>query len=182
MGEALRGKVAVVLHEPHLGGATRSVLRIVPLLQRLGWRFVFWVPRPSAVFDELVSAGFDVQGAPRYIEYSLRAWRLPPGPRRRLGAVPPYLRAFREFVRRRSPALVHANSILTVAEALVARTQGVPTLLHVHEMVPRGARGHLLRRTAWRRLDEVVAVSRASAAALSYGGAVPRIVYEGAPV
>ena len=73
-------RVVVCFHEPHLGGATRSVERIVPLLGERGWEFSFWVPRPSELYDELAARGWDVDGAPRAIEYSIRAWRLPPGP------------------------------------------------------------------------------------------------------
>jgi glycosyltransferase involved in cell wall biosynthesis len=174
-------RVAVVFHEPHLGGATRSVTRIVPLLAERGWEFCFWVARPSELFDHLAAEGYDVAGAPRHVQYSVRAWRLPPGPIARARSIPPYLRRFREFIRDRSPDLVHANSIMTVAEGLAAHPSGPAVLLHVHEMLPGGVRGILLRRAAW-RLEQVVAVSQASAAPLRSGGRVPRIVYEGAPV
>jgi glycosyltransferase involved in cell wall biosynthesis len=175
-------RVVVCFHEPHLGGATRSVERIVPLLGERGWEFSFWVPRPSELFDELSARGWDVDGAPRAIEYSVRAWRLPPGPRRRLLAAPGYLRRYRAFLRARAPALVHANSILTMAEALVASREGVPTALHVHEMLPLDLRGRLLRRAAWRRLDQVLAVSAPCAARLAWRGHLPRIVYEASPM
>ena len=66
-------RVVVCFHERHLGGATRSVERIVPLLSELGWEFSFWVPKPSALFDELEARGWDVDGAPRVFEYSYRA-------------------------------------------------------------------------------------------------------------
>jgi len=174
-------RIAVVLHEPHLGGATRSVTRIVPILAERGWEFSFWVPRPSELFDHLAGEGHDVAGAPRLLEYSVRAWRVPPGPRARARSIRPYLREFREFLRARSPALVHANSIMTVAEALAARSADRAVLLHVHEMLPGGIRGGLLRRAAW-SLDQVVAVSRASADRAGWRGRIPRIVYEGTPV
>jgi glycosyltransferase involved in cell wall biosynthesis len=171
----------VVLHEPNLGGATRSVTRIVPILAARGWEFCFWVPRPSELFDHLVAQGHDVAGAPRHIEYSGRAWRVPPGPMARARSIPPYLRRFRAFLRDRSPDLVHANSIMTVAEAMSARAPGRGRLLHVHEMMPGGLRGNLLRRAAW-SVEQVVAVSKASAEALRWRDRVPRIVYEGTPV
>ncbi|MGH2954136.1 MAG: glycosyltransferase family 4 protein [Solirubrobacterales bacterium] len=175
-------RVVVCFHEPHLGGATRSVERIVPLLGEMGWEFSFWVHRPSDLYDELGGRGWDVDGEPRCIEYSVRAWRLPPGPRERVAKVPGYVSRFDRFLRERSPDLVHANSVLTLAEALIARRRGPAVLLHTHEMLPQNMRGRLLRRTAWRHLDQVVAVSRASAAALAYHGRMPRIVYEAAPV
>jgi glycosyltransferase involved in cell wall biosynthesis len=181
VSDAAGRRVAVVFHEPHLGGATRSVTRIVPALAARGWEFCFWVPRPSAVFDHLAAQGYDVAGAPRHVEYSVRAWRAPPGPRARARSIPPYMRRFREFLRDRSPDLVHANSIMTVAEAMAARARGRAILIHIHEMLPGGARGGLLRRAAW-SLEQVVAVSQASAERLRWRERAPRIVYEGTPV
>lgn len=175
-------RVAVCFHEPHLGGATRSVERIVPLLSEQGWEFSFWVPRPSELYDDFAARGWDVDGAPHCIEYSIRAWRLAPGPHRRLAAVPEYVRRFQSFLDTRRPALVHANSVLTLAEAMIARRRGYPVMLHAHEMLPDDVRGRMLRRAAWRHLDQVVAVSRASAERLALNGHRPRIVYEAAPV
>jgi len=175
-------KVVVCFHEPHLGGATRSVERIVPLLAECGWEFSFWVPKPSDLHDELAGRGWDVDGAPRAVEYSVRMWRLEPGPRERLARTPVYVRRFRDFLADRRPELVHANSILTLAEALIARRDGIPTVLHAHEMLPLDPRGWALRRVAWRRLDQLIAVSRSCAARLAWGGREAPIVYEGAPV
>lgn len=175
-------KVVVCFHEPHLGGATRSVERIVPLLAERGWDFSFWAPKPSELHDELAERGWDVDGAPRTVEYSVRAWRLDPGARERIAATPSYVRRYRAFLADRRPALVHANSILTLAEALIARRDGIPTLLHAHEMLPLDPRGWMLRRVAWTRLDQVIAVSRPCAARLAWHGKFPRVVYEGAPV
>jgi glycosyltransferase involved in cell wall biosynthesis len=174
-------RIVVVFHEPHLGGATRSVTRIVPMLEERGWRFSFWCPRPSELFDHLAAEGYEVAGAPRMLEYSVRAWRVPPGPLARVRTLRPYFRRFRQFLHDASPDLVHANSIMTVAEALAARAPERAVLLHTHEMLPGGARGRLLRRAAW-SLDQVVAVSRASAERLRWRERLPRIVYEGTPV
>ena len=175
-------KVVVCFHERHLGGATRSIERMVPLLADRGWEFSFWAPRPSELYDELAARGWDVDGAPRTFEYSLRALRLPPGAMRRAAAAPSYVRRFRSFLADRRPALVHSNSILTLAEALIARRQGTPTLLHVHEMLPLDARGRALRRAAWQQLDQVVAVSEACAARLEWRGNLPTIVREASPL
>jgi glycosyltransferase involved in cell wall biosynthesis len=155
---------------------------MVPFLAGLGFDFSFWVPRPSGLYDDLQARGWDVDGAPRSIEYSVRAWRLEPGPVRRLVTTPSYFRHFASFLESRRPALVHANSVLTLAEALAARRRGVPTLLHVHEMLPANLRSRLLRKVAWEQLDQIVAVSRPCAAQLAWNGRVPTIVYESAPV
>ena len=177
-----RGHVVVALHEPTLGGASLSVLRAVPRLEELGWDFSFWVPHPSSASEELAAAGYDVGGAPRYIEYSGRSWRLPPGPRRRLASVPSYLAAYRRFLADRRPDLVHANSIICIAEALVAKRDGHRVLLHVHEMLPEALRGRAMRRVAWRYLDGIVAVSIASARRMALPGRLPRIAHEAAPI
>jgi glycosyltransferase involved in cell wall biosynthesis len=175
-------RVVICLHEPHLGGATRSVERIVPMLAERGWEFSFWAPKPSALYEDFTERGWDVDGAARCIEYSVRAWRVAPGPVRRIRSIPAYARAFRAFLDQRRPALVHANSVLSLAEALIARRRGYPVMLHAHEMLPNNLRGRILRRTVWRELDQVVAVSEASARALSWRGRRPRIVHEAAPV
>ena len=173
-------RVAVVFHEPELGGATRAVLRLIPTLADRGWEFCFWVPRPSALHDHLAAEGYDVAGAPRHVQYSVAAWRLPPGPLARARSIPPYLRSFRRFVRERGPALVHANTIMSVAEALVA-PPGPAVMLYVEEMLPGGVRGELFRR-AVRRLDAVAAISESSAAPVRLPGRRPHIVYGSTPM
>ena len=155
---------------------------MVPFLTELGFDFSFWVPRPSGLYEDLRARGWDVDGAPRSIEYSVRAWRLDPGPIRRMVTTPSYFRHFAEFLDSRRPALVHANSVLTLADALAARRRGVPTILHVHEMLPTDLRGRMVRKVAWEQLDRIIAVSRACAAQLAWNGRMPTIVYEAAPV
>ena len=174
-------KVAVIFHEPVLGGATSSVLRILPLLEEMGWEFCFWVDRPSPLFDELAGRGYDVEGDRRLVAWSLPVLRLPPGPVRRLSGTPPYMRRMLAFLRDRSPALVHANSIIALPEALIAKRTGAPVLLHVHEMSRRSVRGRIASRLAW-RADELVAVSEAGAGALANGGPLPRVIFEASPV
>ena len=46
-------RVVIAFHEVVLGGATRSIVRSIPLLERFGWEFSFWVPKPSELYDEL---------------------------------------------------------------------------------------------------------------------------------
>ena len=144
----------------------------------MGWRFAFWAPLPSETATKLSAKGYEVGGAPRFIEYSGRAWRLPPGPRARVASVPGYLRDYRRFLATRSPDLVHANSIISFAEALLAKREGHRVLLHVHEMLPDTLRARAMRRIAWSALDEVVAVSSASAERMTLPQRQPRIVYE----
>lgn len=181
-GPTLRGLVLVVFHERVLGGATISVLRCIPGLEERGWRFVFWAPSPSPLYDQLRERGLEVHGGSRPIAYSLRALRLPPGARARLAATPGYLRGFRRTVRERRPVLVHANSLTTVAEAAIARTAGVPVVFHLHEMIPASWKGRLAAAAIRSLSRQVIAVSEASAVPLGAVGDRLRIVHECTPI
>jgi glycosyltransferase involved in cell wall biosynthesis len=174
--------VLVVLHEDVPGGASLSIVRVAPLLAELGWRLVFWASRPSRLYDELGDRGLEVHGEARLIAYSWRALRAPPGPRARIAGQPRYLRAFRATLRDVSPAIVHANSAFTLAEALAARSAGLPVVYHVHEMVPESWKGTVARRVGLWTSREVIAVSEASADRLALPGRRPRIVREAAPI
>jgi glycosyltransferase involved in cell wall biosynthesis len=170
--------VAIVLHEPAVGGATTAVLRALPILREEGWRFVFWVPRPGAVADLLEGQGERVMGERRDLRYSWRALREPPGLSRRACGVAGYLRRFGSFVARERPDVVHANTIVTLPEALAARRQGAATLLHVHEMLGTGVRAAAATRMA-RLVDGVACVSHACAAPLRERGVPAGIVTAG---
>lgn len=170
--------VAIVLHEAGVGGATTAVLRALPALREAGWRFCFWAPQPGAAAELLAGGGAVVAGEPRELRYTWRALREPPGPCARLRGVPGYLRRFGAFLEREQPDLVHANTILTLPEALAARRRGVPTLLHVHEML--GAGPHAVAATGLARLvDGVACVSHACAQPLSRRGVRAQIVTAG---
>ncbi len=182
-GGAARGghrEVLVVLHEPSLGGATLSVLRTLPLLEARGWRFSFWVPRPSPLFDHLRRRGYVVEGAPRTVSYSLAALRLPPGPRARLRATPAYLGALRRFAREQRPALAHVNSLVTLADGAVLRSAGIPVVAHLHEMIAPTLKGAVARAGIRAVSTEAIGVSGACAAQLAIGGWHPHVVDEGA--
>jgi glycosyltransferase involved in cell wall biosynthesis len=174
--------VLVAFHEAIPGGATLSVLRLVPLLEERGWRFSFWVPRPGPLYDLLASEGRDVDGATRHVSYSLAALRLPPGPGARLATQPRYFGALWRCRRRCSPVLAHVNSLTSLAEASLLRASGLPTVFHVHEMIPPTRKGRIARRLVRAVANEVVAVSEACGARLAGGGWRPRIVHECAPV
>jgi len=175
-------RALVVLHEPAYGGATQAFLRAVPGLEERGWSFSYWVP-PGDAFDRLTDRGEVVDGSPRYVHVAPGTILMPPGPAARLASFPPYFRRFVRYLRTVRPHVVHANTIITLPEALVARACGIPTLVHVHEMLPtRGLYGTPLKRLAWRTADELVAVSRACGARLALAGRLPRIVYESTPI
>ncbi len=175
----MSGHVAIVLHEGHVGGATNAVLRPLAALEAQGWSFCFWAPRPSAVADLLEARGYAVDGARRDLRYSWAALQEPPGPLARTASVPGYLQGFRRFLARTRPALVHANTILAIPEALAARAGGRPTLLHVHEMLGGPGRRNRAAMLLAGRVDGVVAVSHACAAPLRAAGVRTGIVTAG---
>ena len=171
--------VAVAFHEPVVGGASSGFLRIVPLLEDRGWRFVFGVPRPGPLERELENRGFEVAGEPRLLRYSRAALSMPPGVVARLASVPGYLWRFRRWVRRQRPAIVHANSVITIPEAVTARTTGAPVLLYVHEIVSCSTRGAAAARLIRTSTKTVVTNSGASVAALRARGVNARMAYYG---
>jgi glycosyltransferase involved in cell wall biosynthesis len=170
--------VAVVLHEPQLGGATTSVLRVVPHLERRGWRFSFWVAGEGAAAQELRRRGYDVAGAERLVRFSLASLREPPGPARRLWSLPAYSRRFRAWLAAQPADLVHANTVLALPELLAVPADGPPVVLHAHEVLPTGPKGAIAARLA-RKADVVVAVSEAVAAALRRRGVETIVVHPG---
>lgn len=173
----------MTFHEGTVGGATKSVLRAVPELERLGWHVAFYVDCPSELYDTLVADGRDVEGRPRAVGFSTQWLRRPPG-LRKLRDTPGWLGGWARFLRRRRPDVVHANSLYTAPEALIARALGVPAVLHVHEMLPLDNwKSDLARRAISATGIEPVAVSRANGARLEgRNGHGPRIVYESAEV
>jgi glycosyltransferase involved in cell wall biosynthesis len=157
------------------------MLGVIPLLEARGWQFSFWAPRPSELFDHLHGKGYTVAGEPRQIATSLKVLRLPPGVRRRLASLPRYFASLHAFLCAQRPQLVHVNSLVALPEALFLKAGGQNVLLHAHEMSQPTVKHRISRSVAW-RMDQLVAVSRASAAALSTGRRTPAIVYEAASV
>jgi len=175
-------RVLVTLHDPGLNGATISILRVVPLLEREGWRFAFWVPRPGAAHDRLLEQGAEVFGEWRPIVSGLQPLRLPPGPARRLAATPGYLRRFARLARRIQPDVVHANSLFSFAEALTTRMLGIPTLMQLHDMAPTSWKARVAAEICRNGVNEAIAVSKACADSYSIGAWRPQVVYGGAPL
>jgi glycosyltransferase involved in cell wall biosynthesis len=172
-------RVLIVLHEDELGGASRSVLNVAHLLRERGWEAVFWTPAPGPLHDLVREAGWWAEGAPRLVRYSLGALREPPGAARRVVTVIPYLARFRAFLRRVRPALVHANTVLTLPEAAVARGSGYRTVLHLHETLGDGRRDRLAARLAHRGAHLTIAVSAAVARVPLAAGADVHVVFNG---
>lgn len=169
--------VLVVLHDPDLGGATRAILPALAGLSERGWRVDFWVPGRGRAREQLERAGNEVAGESRPLRYRWSALREPPGVVRRLAATRPYLRRFASRVRALAPALVHANTLLTIPEALVARRAGAATLLHVHETLEAGIRGRVAAALARGAVDAVVCPSRSCREALARRGVASRVIH-----
>lgn len=174
--ERRRQKALVVFHEHEAGGATRAVLRVVPYLEALGWEFAFWVPGPGALAGELEDRGYAVAGAPRMLRYSLDALREPPGPVRRVASVPGYLRSLRAWANSVDPEIVHANTRLTIPEALAVRGRDRATVLNVHETFHTGPRAFAAAQLIRIAVDAVVAPSAATAQRLERLGVSTRVV------
>lgn len=168
--------VLVVFHEDDIGGATRAILRVVPHLQRLGWRFTFWAPGPGRLQEEIERLGLPVAGERRELRYSMAALRAHPGPLRRLGSVPRYIRAFRSRVKSESPSLVLANTRLTIPETVASRGDGRAVILHVHEIFHAGLRDRLAAQLIRRGADAVITPSAATARPLERLGVGTSVV------
>ncbi|MBA3302091.1 MAG: glycosyltransferase family 4 protein [Thermoleophilaceae bacterium] len=164
-----RVRVLVCWHQAGIGGAGIAMLRVLPLLESEGFGFVHWAP-PGPLREQLVGRGDPVRGLPRPVEgYSVAGLRAEPGPLARIRAVPPYAASYLRALRELRPQLVHANSLYSMAEALLARSVRLPSLLFLHEVMrptwKSRAAGSLTRIAG---LD-VAAVSRAGANAFGAG-------------
>jgi glycosyltransferase involved in cell wall biosynthesis len=170
----------VALHEPELGGATVSLLRVLPLLEARGWSFSFWVPGRGEAERELRARGLSVAGAERLMRFSRASLRQPPGPVRRLGGAPGYLRGWRAWLRAQDAELIHANTLLALPEVCSRPRGGPPLVLHAHEVLPGGPKGAATALLA-RRADLVVSVSAAAARSLRRVGIESSVVYPAVP-
>jgi glycosyltransferase involved in cell wall biosynthesis len=172
-------RALVIFHEATVGGATRSVLRAVPHLLERGWDLRFHVADPSPLADELRAEGWKVSGAERHVGFSLKWLRHEGTAAHKLRTMPGWFASIRRAVGEHRPAVVHCNSLYTLADAVAVRAQRVPVLLHVHEILPATWKGDAARRVIAAAGIEVAAVSQASAEKFAGPGRpVPRIIYE----
>jgi glycosyltransferase involved in cell wall biosynthesis len=151
----------VLFHEPLLLGAGTSVLNVVEPLREYGWSVLGWVPGEGLlreVADEHLEA---VACAERPLAVSTRGWREPPGAVARLRRTPGYLAAVRDALLELRPHIVHANTLRSLPEALVARRLGLPVVFHVHELPPPNVKRAATIRVAARAADVMIGVSDA---------------------
>jgi glycosyltransferase involved in cell wall biosynthesis len=174
MSASERRRLAVLFHESEILGAGLSVLRVLPEFRRRGWEASGWFPGPGRLVEQagdmLAARGHEAKP----IAFSGRGWRRPPGPLRRAARTPAYLRAVRTWLRQVEPDLVHANSLLMLPEASVARALGVPVVVQVHELPPDGRKRDATVRWAAAVGDVLVGVSDAVSAMLrEHAGLTP---------
>ena len=156
-------RAVVLFHERDLLGAGAAVLNAVDGLRELGWTVSGWIPGQGQLLEVARGRLAAVACAERPIAVSLRGWRDDPGAAARLRATPGYLSSVRKALLRLRPHVVHANTLRTLPEAVVASRFGLPLVLHVHEMPPQSAKRTAAVTLAARLADVVVCVSEAVA-------------------
>jgi glycosyltransferase involved in cell wall biosynthesis len=167
-------RFVVLFHESEILGAGLSVLRALPELRRYGWEASGWFPGPGPLVEEAAGMLAAHSHELKPIAFSARGWRRPPGPVRRAARTPGYLEAMHGWLRRVEPDVVHANSLLMLPEASVARTLGVPVVVQVHELPPAGRKRDATVRWAAAAGDVLVGVSDAVSAMLrEHAGLTP---------
>jgi glycosyltransferase involved in cell wall biosynthesis len=169
-------RLFVVFHESEALGAGRSVLNCVEGLSELGWTPTGWFPDRGPIVDEADGISPIISDV-RPIAYSARGWSAPPGLGARLARTPGYLRQFRRELLRTRPNVIHANTLRVLPEAAVARSLGIPVVLHVHELPTPSAKASLALNWAARAADVLVAVSHAVGERLDpHAGRTPVLV------
>ena len=176
------GPVALLFHEGQTGGASLTVVRVLDELSARGWRFCAYVDSPGPLADLLAAHGVDVDGRRRMVGFSRRWLRHPPGPAAKLRSMPSWFAGLALWLRRTNPALVHANSLYVLPDALVARACGIPTFLKVLEMLPDGRKGAAARRVCAASGIHVGTVSMAAARRFAGDGPLPDLVRTGVPI
>ena len=104
-----------------------------------------------------------VLGSERPLAFSARGWREKPGVAIRACAPAATSHDVEAALERVRPHVVHANTLLSLPEAAVARSCGLPVVLQVHELPARGPKTTATIRYAAGIADVLVAVSDAVA-------------------
>ena len=152
-------RVCVLFHESEALGAGVSIVRALAELRRTGWTASGWFPGEGPLVGASASV-LDERGLrARPIAFSVRGWRSDPGVVARLRRTPGYLNAFDRWLTARAPSVVHANSLLVLPEATIARRRGYPVLVQVHELPRPGPKRDLTLRWAAAVADVLVGVS-----------------------
>lgn len=163
-GEAPPGvlRVLTLFHESQLLGAATSFLRVTEELAAYGWTASGWLPGTGPLEGPAKERFALVLQANRPLAHSVRGWRESPGFVIRAARSPAYLRAVRAALERVRPHVVHANTLLSLPEAAVARSCGLPVVLQAHELPQPGLKTTTALRYAARVADVLVGVSDAA--------------------
>lgn len=166
-------RLFVLFHETQSLGASTAVLRAVPELEGYGWTAGGWFPGDGPLprsAEPLAS----VLSAERPLAFSRRGWSEGPGFVARVRRSPAYLQALRSALVAARPHMVHANTLLSLPEASVARACGLPVVLQVHELPRPGLKRTAAITLAARVADVLVGVSEAVSAMLRvHAGSTP---------
>jgi glycosyltransferase involved in cell wall biosynthesis len=154
-----RPRLFVFFHEAQILGAGMSVLRVVDELKRYGWSIQGWFPGTGPLVDEASRRITVLTHGSRPIASSISGFRRPPGAVRRVLRTGTYLQAVRRALLAARPHVVHANSLLMLPEATVAKAVGFPVVLQLHEIPPPGRKRDVALRWAARVADLLVGVS-----------------------
>jgi glycosyltransferase involved in cell wall biosynthesis len=183
MAEGPERRVCVLFHEAAVLGAGVSVVRALPDLRSRCWRISGWYPGAGPLLDEaepvLAASAFHEKP----IAFSLSGWRREPGIARRLRRAPRYLRAFGRWLAAEAPEVVHANSLLMLPEATIARRQGRAVVVQVHELPPPSRKLGLSLRWAAAIADVLLGVSEPVSSMLrAHAGRTPVLtIHNGVP-
>ena len=154
-------RVFALLHETQALGASTSFLRVTNDLAPYGWTPSGWIPGAGPLREIAGDRLALVLEAERPIAFSFRGWRESPGTVVRAMRTPGYLRQVRDALERVRPHVVHANTLLALPEAAVARACGLPVVLQAHELPAPGPKTSATIRYAAGIADVLVGVSDA---------------------
>lgn len=154
-------RVLTLFHESQHLGASTSFLRVTDELAAYGWTPSGWIPGAGPLREIAVDSLALVLEAERPIAFSLGGWRESPGVLVRAIRTPGYLRQVRAALERVRPHVVHANTLLALPEAAVARACGLPVVLQAHELPAPGPKTSSTIRYAAGIADVLVGVSDA---------------------
>lgn len=183
MAIARKRRLCILFHESEILGAGLSVVRAQDELRSYGWRISGWFPGPGPLVEEAKLA-LESRGLhEKPIAFSLGGWLREPGIAQRLRRTPSYLSAFTRWLAAEAPDVVHANSLLMLPEATIARARGVPVVVQVHELPRPGPKRSLSIRWAAAVADVLVGVSAPVSSMLrEHAGRTPVLtVYNGVP-
>jgi glycosyltransferase involved in cell wall biosynthesis len=159
-------RVALALHESRQLGSGVAVARLVPHLREFGWSVTAWVPGDGPISDMLRKEGATVVVGPER-PFAFSAARLRAGEGRDVGAIRRYAKSFAAFLREVQPHVVHANTLLSIPEAGLARRHCIPVVMHVQEPLDASKKSRAAMRAAASLATAVIVVEGEAAAAFA---------------